>query len=369
MRLPNWMETADQLGDDRLALPDHVPLAIRAQAYVQARQGKAIDPVSGARQSAPTDFQSPYLLKLLSSAPLSKDITYYFYAIMAEKGGNGEIVVEDAWFRHADIFGSGIGMMLGQFSLSDAMFPREIRLPFQDYMVYRMAGITYDRGVQFDRDVGPFGITLGFTNGNGITDNFKINGTGYSRPDRMFDNDNSKTVFAHVGTDIGPVGVGLFGASGKQRGATGPAAMDKSQRNTDKRVVGVDASGDIGAQVHWYAQYLWNDWRGFLDVDPTRHYRWNGGFAGLDWIPNDRWAFSALYNYAGAGDFARSNTIYEGIAINSLSLTASRYFMRNVKGIVELNIDFKNKTTPTGPYFTGHLSRENYILFGFDTAF
>ena len=369
MRLPNWMETADQLGDDRLALPDHVPLAIRAQAYVQGRQGKAIDPVSGARQSAPTDFQSPYLLKLLSSAPLSKDITYYFYAIMAEKGGNGEIVVEDAWFRHADIFGSGIGMMLGQFSLSDAMFPREIRLPFQDYMVYRMAGITYDRGVQFDRDVGPFGITLGFTNGNGITDNFKINGTGYSRPDRMFDNDNSKTVFAHVGTDIGPVGVGLFGASGKQRGATGPAAMDKSQRNTDKRVVGVDASGDIGAQVHWYAQYLWNDWRGFLDVDPTRHYRWNGGFAGLDWIPNDRWAFSALYNYAGAGDFARSNTIYEGIAINSLSLTASRYFMRNVKGIVELNLDFKNKTTPTGPYFTGHLSRENYILFGFDTAF
>lgn len=369
MRLPNWMETADQLGDDRLALPDHVPLAIRAQAYVQARQGKAIDPVSGARQSATTDFQSPYLLKLLSSAPLSKDITYYFYAIMAEKGGNGEIVVEDAWFRHANLFGSGIGMMLGQFSLSDAMFPREIRLPFQDYMVYRMAGITYDRGVQFDRDVGPFGITLGFTNGNGITDNFKINGTGYSRPDRMFDNDNSKTTFAHVGTDIGPVAVGLFGASGKQRGAAGPAGMDKSRRNTDKRVAGLDASGDVGADAHWYAQYLWNSWNGFLDADPTRNYRWNGGFAGLDWIPNERWAFSALYNYAGAGDFARTNTIYEGIAINSLSLTASHYFMRNVKGIVEVNIDFLNKTKPTGPYFTGHLSSENYILFGFDTAF
>ena len=369
MRLPNWMETADQLGDDRLALPDHVPLAIRAQAYVQARQGKAIDPVSGARQSAPTDFQSPYLLKLLSSAPLSKDITYYFYAIMAEKGGNGEIVVEDAWFRHANLFGSGIGMMLGQFSLSDSMFPREIRLPFQDYMVYRMAGITYDRGVQFDRDVGPFGITLGFTNGNGITDNFKINGTGYSRPDRMFDNDNSKTTHVHVGTELGPVGVGLFGAAGKQRGAAGPAGMDTSQRNTDKRVVGVDASGDIGADMHWYAQYLWNSWNGFLDADPARDYRWNGGFAGLDWIPNERWAFSALYNYAGAGDFARTNTIYEGIAINSLSLTASHYFMRNVKGIIEVNLDFKNKTRPTGPYFTGHLSSENYILFGFDTAF
>ncbi len=369
MRLPNWMETADQLGDDRLALPDHVPIALRAQAYAQARQGKAIDPVTGVSEYAATDFQSPYLIKLLSSAPLSKDITYYFYAILAEKGGNGEVVVEDAWFRHANILGSGIGMMLGQFSLSDSMFPREIRLPFQDFMVYRMAGITYDRGVLFDRDVGPFGIDLGFTNGNGIHDNLNLNGTGYARPDRMFDNDSSKTAFAHLGTDIGPVGVGLFAASGKQRSATGPAGMDRTRRNTDKRIVGLDAAGDIGGDVHWYAQYLWNTWDGFLEIDPTRAYRWNGGFAGVDWIPNERWAFSALYNYAGAGDFARTNTIYEGIAINSLSLTAAHYFMRNVKGIIEVNIDFLSKTTPTGPYFTGHLSRENYILFGFDTAF
>ncbi len=260
MRLPNWMETADQLGDDRLALPNYVPLAIRAQAYVQGRQGKAINPVTGTSQYAAMDFQSPYLVKLLSSAPLSKDITYYFYAIMAEKGGNGEVVVEDAWFRHANIFGSGIGMMLGQFSLSDSMFPREIRLPFQDFMVYRMAGITYDRGVLFDREIGPLRIDLGFTNGNGIHDDLAINSPGYARPDHMFDNDSSKTTYAHLGTDIGPVGVGLFAASGKQRGATGPAGMDKSQRNTDKRIVGLDASGDVGSDTHWYAQYLWNTW-------------------------------------------------------------------------------------------------------------
>lgn len=90
---------------------------------------------------------------------------------------------------------------------------------------------------------------------------------------------------------------------------------------------------------------------------------------GVDWIPNAQWAFSALYNYDSAGDLARTNTIYEGLAMNSLSLTASYYFMRNVKAIVEVNFDFLNKTKPTGPYFTGHLSRENYILFGFDTAF
>ncbi|MBN8735840.1 MAG: hypothetical protein J0H27_06190 [Xanthomonadales bacterium] len=369
MRMPNWKETADQLGDSRLALPDHVPIAVRAQAYVQARQAGAIDPITGARQEAATDFQSPYLIKILSSSPLSENISYYFYAILAEKGGNGETVVEDAWFRHANIFGSGIGMMLGQFQLSDLMFPREVRLPFQDFMAYRMAGITYDRGVLFDRGIGRVSLDLGFTNGNGIHQNFSINSPGFGRADKMFDNDSSKTVFGRVGSDIGPVAVGLFGASGKQRGATGPAGIASSQRNTDKRVVGLDASGQIGTDLHWYAQYLWNTWDGFLDADPARTYRWRGGFAGVDWIPNERWAFSALYNHDSAGDFAHSDTIYEGIAMNSLSLTSSYYFMRNVKGIIEVNFDFLGKAKPTGPYFTGHLNKENYILFGFDTAF
>lgn len=369
MRLPNWMETSKQLGDERLALPDHVPIAIRAQAYVQARQGRAIDPVTGATQYAATDFQSPYLIKLLSSAPLSKSITYYFYAIMAEKGENSTILVEDAWFSYADLFGSGIDMMLGQFSLSDSMFPREVRMPFQDFMVYRMAGLTYDRGVLFSRDAGPLAIDLGVTNGNGIHDNLKINSPGYGRPDRMFDNDTSKTVFTHLGADIGPVAVGLFGASGKQLSATGPAGMVAGVRDTDKRVIGLDASGQFGSTMFWYAQYLWNSWDGFLDANPARNYRWNGGFAGLDWIPNERWAFSALYNYDNAGDFAHTNTIYEGIAMSSLTLTSAYYFMRNVKGIIEVNFDFLNKTTPTGLYYTGHLNKENYILFGFDTAF
>lgn len=369
MRLSNWKETADQLGDSRLALPDHVPIALRAQAYVQARQGKSIDPVTGASQRAATDFQSPYLVKILSSAPLSENISYYFYAILAEKGGNGETVVEDAWFRHANVFGSGIGMMLGQFSLSDLMFPRETRLPFQDFMAYRMAGLTYDRGVLFDRNIGRVGIDLGITNGNGIHQNFNINSPGFGRPDKMFDNDSSKTVFGRVGTDVGPVNVGLFGASGRQRSATDPAGLITGARNTDKRVVGLDASGQFGANTYWYAQYLWNRWDGFLDADPTRNYRWHGGFAGLDWIPNERWAFSALYNYDNAGDLAHSGTIYEGIAMSSLSLTASYYFMRNVKGVVEVNFDFLNKTTPAGPYFIGHLDKENYLLFGFDTAF
>jgi hypothetical protein len=352
-RLPNWKESTAETGDDLLALPAYPPFAVRGQAYVQAREGKSIDPVTGATDSATTDFQSPYLVKLLSSAPLSDDITYYFYAILAEKGANGEALVEDAWFRHANIFGSGTGMLLGQFRLSDLMFPRETRMPFQDFMAYRMAGITYDRGVLFDRDVGPLELALGLVNGNGITDNLNINSPGYRRPDKMFDNDNPKTVFGRIGTDIGPMSAGLFGASGKQRGiALGNAGQDSGERNTDKRVLGLDLAGDFGGNTYWYAQYLWNSWDGFLDADPGCDYRWNGGFAGVDYIPNERWVFSLLYNYADAGDLADTDTVYEGIDMNSLSLTASYYFMRNVKGIAEINWTSSTRSrrpAPSGP--------------------
>jgi hypothetical protein len=73
------------------------------------------------------------LIRLLSGVPLSDHISYYFYAILADKGGNGEALVEDAWFRHDDLFGSGVAGQIGQFQISDLMFPRETRMTFQDF--------------------------------------------------------------------------------------------------------------------------------------------------------------------------------------------------------------------------------------------
>jgi len=367
MKLPNWREDTVPTGDDRLVLPSSAPIAIRAQAYAQARKGKSIDPVSGDTEQASSDFQSPYLVKLLSSAPLSENITYYFYGIFAEKGSNGETVVEDAWFRHGDLFGSGVGMQLGQFQVSDLMFGRELRMPFQDYMVYRMAGITYDRGVMFDRSLGAFDFGLGVVNGNGIEENFNINSPGYRRPDKMFDNNSDKSIFGRIGTEFGPASIGLFGLSGEQANATGPAGINNGTRNTDKRVVGADASGEVRGKLYWYTQLLWNSWDGFLDKD--KDYTWWGGFLGADYIASDYWVFSALYNYADADDLSNTDTVYEGIDINSLSLTASYYFMRNVKGVGEVNIDFLGEDSQKGTYYTGHLTKEHYILFGFDAAF
>jgi len=367
-RLPNWRESTLDTGDDQLALPDTIPIAFRLQGYVQARDGEAIDEEKGETTTAKTDFQAPYLIKMLSSAPLSEQITYYFYAIFAEKGGNGEVIVEDAWFSYGDLFGSGIGMMLGQFQVSDLMFPRETRLTFQDYMAFRMAGITYERGALFSRSFGPVNIGLGIVNGNGINENVSINSPGYRRPDHLFDNDNGKALFGRVGANLGPVSAGLFYYNGSQKSATDlNTSVETDTRDTDKQVVGLDISGDFGGELYWFGQLLWNEWDGF--IDPNTAYRWVGGFAGIDWVPGNSWSYSLLYNYADGSDFDNTDTIYEGIDINSLTLNASYYFMRNVKGVIEANADFLPKESKSGVYYTGHLTHEHYILLGFDAAF
>lgn len=371
-RLPNWKDNSVVTGDDMLVLAKTPPLAFRAQAYAQSRDAEAVDVGSGASTEVDGDFQAPYLIKLLSSAPLSDHITYYFYAIFAEKGGNGETLVEDAWFSHDALFGSGIGMMLGQFQVSDLMFPRETRLTFQDYMAYRLAGITYDRGVLFNTTLGPVDMALGFVNGNGITENVTINSPGYRRPDHLFDNDNSKSVFGRLGADLGPINVGLFGYSGQQKNAVddpvnNPGYTGTGDRDTDKRIAGLDLSGKLGAKTYWFSQFLWNEWDSFLN--PNQKYRWFSGFIGIDYIHSPRWAHSLLYNYADAKDFENTDSVYEGIAMKTLTYTASYYFMRNVKGVIELNADLLDEVPKTGTYWTGHLTQENYILFGFDAAF
>jgi hypothetical protein len=371
-RLPGWKEKLSvNTGDDMLALPKAPAFAIRAQAFVQARQARQVnDTYTGfSANNAETDFQAPYLIKLLSSAPLSDHITYYFYGIFAEKGDNGTTLIEDAWFRHDDTFGSGIGTMLGQFQISDLMFPRETRLPFQDFMAYRFSNITYQRGVIFDRDIGPLTLALGAVNGNGINANYNINSPGYNRPDRMFDNDSRKDSFGRIGVKAGPVTIGVFGLSGEQLSIdniTDPLGLTAGTRDTRRTIMGLDLSGSLGTRTHWYAQGLWNKWKGIFDADPTQNYRWCAGFAGVDFVYSPRWTYSLLYNYSEPNDLEGTSTIYEGIKINSVSVTAAYYFMRNVKGVIEINGDLE-QTTPDN--FVAHPTKEGYVLLGLDAAF
>ncbi|HEY0635455.1 MAG TPA: hypothetical protein VGE00_08735 [Gammaproteobacteria bacterium] len=372
-RLPNWKEKIGvDTGDDMLMLPKVPQLAIRAQAYVQSHQAREVNSdYTGFtdNDSSKVDFQSPYLIKLLSSAPLSDHITYYFYGIFAEKGENGTTVIEDAWFRHDDAFGSGVGTMLGQFQVSDLMFPRETRMSFQDFMAYRFAAITYERGVILDRGLGPLAVSVGAVNGNGINANASLNSPGYKRPDRMFDNNDSKDLFGRVGTDIGPVSAGVFGLMGKHNSidnTADPTGQSAGGREVKKHITGLDLSGTFAGNVHWYAQGLWTRWADFLDSDPLQDYDWFAGFAGVDYIHSPRWSYSLLYNYGSAGDLDNSGTIYEGINMRTLTFTSSYYFARNVKGIIELNGDFLKADADN---YVGHPTKEGYVLMGFDAAF
>ncbi|MGM0593810.1 MAG: hypothetical protein ACQETD_04665 [Pseudomonadota bacterium] len=361
MRMGNWKDVATKdTGDDRLALPDSVPLALRAQGFAQLRD----DASGGDGEYENTgDFQSPYLIKLLTSAPLSEHITFYGYGIMAEKGENGGFLVEDAWFSHDDLFGSEVAMTLGQFQVSDLMFPRETRLTFQDFMVYRMAGITYDRGIILDRGMGPLDLAIGAVNGNGVTANATVDSPGYKRADHLFDNDNSKSVFARIGTEVGGVNVGLFGLTGSEEFDGDASTAGSNGWKGDKRIAGLDLSGSLSQDVHWFFQGLVNEWDDVIARDES--YSWEGMFLGVDYIHSREWAFSGLYNWTDSGDLDGTNTVYNGIDMDSLTLTGSYYFMTNVKGIMEVNFDMLD--TDDEPH--GHNGTDSYFLLGFDAAF
>jgi hypothetical protein len=366
-RLETWKDNTLQTGDDMLELPKVVPLALRVQAYVQSHQANNMDPATGTvTDNSSWDFSSPYMIKLLSSAPLSDHISYYFAGIMSEQGANGTLFLDDAWISHDDLFGSGVGMMLGHFQLSDLMFPRETRLTAQDFLAYRMAGITYERGVILNRDIGPAELALGVANGNGIDTSYPAGSAGYNRPETLFDNNNSKSVFGRIGADIGPVRTGLFGLTGKQPSGGNAPGTTTGTRVTNKQVVGLDMSGDNG-QLFLFGQLLWNRWDNFLDDSPNVNRSWKGGFIGADYVYSERWTYSLLYNRSMANDFRGTNTIYEGIETNTLSTTASYYFMRNVKGIVEANFDMQPVNHSAN--YVGHKTKEGYLLLGLDAAF
>jgi hypothetical protein len=93
---------------------------MRVDAYVQAYS----------KGAAVTDFASPYLIKLLASGPLSKQLSYYMYVNLLERGEFGGF--EDAILIANDL-GGKLDLSLGQFQVSDPLFKRELRMSFEDY--------------------------------------------------------------------------------------------------------------------------------------------------------------------------------------------------------------------------------------------
>jgi len=266
-------------GDSVLSLLREIPIALRLEGFLAWNNANQ-------RQ---IDFLSPYILKLISGGAITKNIAYYFYFFFSERG---EIAgIEDAFVMFNDLFGSDLDLYAGQFQLSDPLFKREIRLPFEDYQIYRTTpgdsriNLTYDRGVM---------LTYGFPTGTDVT--FEVlNGTGIHEANvfRSFDDDPYKNVLLRVSQDVGPAfRVGAFGFLGKER----PDEIVNSVR-----MAGGDATLAVKPfelNVQYVERRDSNPF--FATILPIEKLMTRGAFAELIFRPkgdDSRWYGAGLFNW------------------------------------------------------------------------
>lgn len=270
-----------ETGDDELTLMREVPLALRLEGYGRWQ------PQAAGR----SDFEAPYLLKLLSGGQIARDVSYYFYFFFSERG---EVAgLEDAFIMFNDIFRTGLDVYAGQFQVSDPLFKRELRMTLEDYQVYRMqpgrssVNLTYDRGMMLTSGL-PMGtdVVLEVLNGSGI---------GEMDASGSFDKDKYKNLALRVSQDIvDGVRIGGFGYYGKE--AEGDAVNALWMAGPDLSV--------FSDHVELNLQYLER-----RDDDPGFVFALNktqsrGAMAELLFTPDgDRsvWYGAALYNWVEIG--------------------------------------------------------------------
>jgi hypothetical protein len=266
-------------GDELLVLERTLPLAARIEGNL----------VYYSDPKDQVDFQAPWVMKVLSSARITQDLSYYFYFLFQERG---EVAgVEDAFLYWNDIGGRPLDLAIGQFQVSDPMFKRELRLEYEDYVVYRTsvgdqpADLTYDRGLSAIADVAGFTLTASALNGNGIH---------AAGDNRRYDDDLVKAFFGHLSRDLVP---GLrVAAMGYLGGQDGPDPTTDPVVRNSLWMAGVDATL-AGGPIELNLQYVHRE-----DDHPTftpgeRRAVMDGGFAELLWLPEEsRWYGYALYN-------------------------------------------------------------------------
>lgn len=307
-------------GDALLALPKIAPFAVRLDGRFTAEFGDN-DPV--------TDFRSPWVMKILSSSALGKDLSYYFYFLMSE--GGDVVGAEDAFLVWNDVGGAELDLNIGQFSVSDPIFKRELRLPIDDYHVYRLtvgeqvSALSYDRGIMAIGEYAGTQLTVSVLNGNGLP----------GAADGRYDDDREKNLFGHITRDITEhLRLGALGYTGRQRDPSG-------ERNT-LWMAGADATVAAGP---WELnlQYLHRE-----DDAPTftrgeRREVVDGGFAELLLLPEGSRAYGyALYNriednrgLIDLGDAAPGRVqLYE-----TISLGAGYLVQRNARVYGEVSAD------------------------------
>jgi len=266
-------------GDPALSLLRELPIALRLEGFLGYNNADT-------RQ---IDFLSPYILKFLSGGAITKNISYYFYFFFSERG---EVAgIEDAFVMFNDLFGSDLDLFVGQFQVSDPLFKRELRLPFEDYQIYgttpgdSLIDLTYDRGVM---------LTYGFPTGTDVTVEV-LNGTGIGEANvfRGFDQDPYKNVFLRLSQEVVPAfRLGGMGYFGKER----PEEIVNSVT-----MFGGDATLSVKPfelNLQYVERRDSNPY--FATILPLEKVMTRGAFAELIYLPkgdDSRWYGAGLFNW------------------------------------------------------------------------
>jgi hypothetical protein len=300
-------------GDDDLLLHRDLPLAVRFDAYMRG----------GDTEEVEADLQTPYGVKLLSGGRLTKNVSYYFYFYMDERG---EVAgLEDAYLHFNDIAGSDFDVMAGQFQVSDPLFKRELRLTFEDYHIYTVrvgaseANLTYDRGLM---------MTYGFDFGLDLVGQV-INGNGIPEAqNRIFDMDTQKAYALRASQSAGVVRLGGFGYYNEEERPSGV--------KNELWYAGADATVGFD-KLELNIQYLHReDDNPFFAPRPELEetIEFDGALAELTLLPqgdDSRWIITALYNLVDVGGD------YDDIETATLSL--SHLPGRNLRVLLEGTYD------------------------------
>ncbi len=191
-----------------------------------------------------------------------------------------------------DLFGSDLDLYVGQFQISDPLFKREVRLPFEDYQIYRATpgdsriNLTYDRGVM---------LTYGFATGTDVT--FEVlNGTGIDEANifRNFDDDPYKNVLLRVSQEIAPAfRVGALrlhrARSGRRRSSIRSGWPAATRRSRSSRSSSTSSTSSGATPIPSSRPIL-----------PIEKLRTRGAFAELIYLPkgdDSRWYAAGLFNW------------------------------------------------------------------------
>ncbi|HPC81805.1 MAG TPA: hypothetical protein P5234_01015 [Thermoanaerobaculaceae bacterium] len=307
------------VGDPMLKLFRELPLAVRMDVYGIWQE----------KEDVKSDFQTPWVFKVLSGGPIHERISYYVYGILEE----GEPVkLEDAYVQFSNLFGAPVDLIVGQFQVCDPMFKREARIEREDYRIFKTrvgaspTNLTYDRGALLAWGApGDVDVVLQVVNGNGIE--AVENGT--------FDDDSFKNVSLRLARQFGPLRLGVFGYRGTTAGQHGDNVTT---------YLGPDLVADLGERLQLNVQVLQRkDDNPFFGLVPERDVKTRGGFAELLFFPrgqDGRWALSALYNNVRTDYRTLPDARYE-----SLALTLNRLLARNVRVLAEAARDLERDRT------------------------